>query len=440
MNSSKRTRESAFSSSSSRVSTSDETRFESCREWLNKSSAIGLDSSRLTFEMKGGMLGAWAQQDFKVGDVLFEVPLSCLYGIDNVQTASEMTKKVRDTAKITLGDPQRCTSELLIWLGMIEARSDQGHHHHPYMQSLDNQMTPNILQWPRELVNVMTLLRPQMTADVEAMLRGYAELLDTAKLNPTVYNCDSLLWAYGHYVSRRYPGKYSKLQSVVGEDCPDGRESRLGDLGIMVPALDILNHGDSSIEWLKFKPTNTHLLVIINQHRKKGDQLWSNYGSISNERLLFAYGFATENNENDQVAIHLKMGNHHGGPPIDHGVHYLERGGSAGVPSSVWTSIQSMRVEEDDDEVEDEVEVKESEEEMEGGIAVDLFEVELLRDFAARLLSKFSSPSLKSLLQEAADAHLGADIRYHWLKHYIQGNRDVLTELISDLDAMTGAG
>ena len=99
---------------------------------------------------------------------------------------------------------------------MIEAKNDKNHHHYAYMQSLDSEMTPNILEWPEHLVKIFTKLRPQMTTDVDGMLNRYAELLDIARdgveqdwLPRSIYNKKSLAWAYGHYCSRRYPGKYS---------------------------------------------------------------------------------------------------------------------------------------------------------------------------------------------------------------------------------------
>jgi hypothetical protein len=405
-------------------------------EWLEKTGAKGLDASRLTFGMDEDMLGAWAQQDYKVNDVLFEVPLSCLYGMDNVRTSSEMARRIRAAAASKLGDPSRCTSELLIWLGMIEARNDKSHHHYVYMQSLDLEMTPNILEWPEQLVKIFTRLRPQMTTDVDSMLDRYMELLDLARddvegasdwLPRSIYNRKSLSWAYGHYVSRRYPGKYSKFGSAVDKNSTDGRETRLGELGILVPALDILNHGDSSVEWLRFNTTDSHLQVICMQPRKKGQQLWSNYGSVSNERLLFAYGFAIKDNDNDEVALHLKLGTNTGdgtGIVVDHGVFHLGRGGTAGVPPELWTALKSLR--EDDDDGGDGAAVE-----------IDEFELGLLRNFVGRLRQKHTSPEIADLLQEAAGAQGASDTRLLWTKYYISGQLEVLDELIADLDAMT---
>ena len=200
-----------------------------------------------------------------------------------------------------------------------------------------------------------------MTTDVDGMLHRYVELLNIARddvehedwLPRSMYNKKSLAWAYGHYCSRRYPGKYSAFGSAVDKRSTDGRETMLGELGILVPALDILNHGDSSVEWLRLNTTDAgHLQVITMQPRKKGQQLWSNYCSISNERLLFAYGFAIENNDNDEVALHLKLGTKTGDVMdiVDHGVFRVGRGGCAGVPPELWAALKSLREEDDNDE------------------------------------------------------------------------------------------
>ena len=49
-------------------------KFQSCLNWL-EGNAIGLEASRLTFGMDNDMLGAWAQQDYEVNDVLFSADL-----------------------------------------------------------------------------------------------------------------------------------------------------------------------------------------------------------------------------------------------------------------------------------------------------------------------------------------------------------------------------
>ena len=65
----------------------------------------------------------------------------------------------------------------------------------------------------------------------------------------------------------------------------------------------------------------------------QGEELYSNYGRHSNEKLLFAYGFAAEMNPYDSVAVSLTAGvnsssnNANTNVSSSTSTHYIERGG-----------------------------------------------------------------------------------------------------------------
>ena len=78
----------------------------------------------------------------------------------------------------------------------------------------------------------------------------------------------------------------------------------------------------------------------------QGGELFSNYGLLSNEKLLYAYGFAVQNNSHDAIAVKLKAGRKDssgssGGAEevVNMGVFYIESGGINGVPAVrlLWT-------------------------------------------------------------------------------------------------------
>ena len=98
----------------------------------------------------------------------------------------------------------------------------------------------------------------------------------------------------------------------------------MGNIGSLVPLLDILNHNHDR-EWLKFTISSGKLQVICNhpvdivsnyfslQIRSsntflvQGEELYSNYGHLSNEQLLYAYGYALDNNPYDTYPVKLKV-------------------------------------------------------------------------------------------------------------------------------------
>ena len=178
------------------------------------------------------------------------------------------------------------------------------------------------------------------------------------------------------------------------DDCPDGREATLDKLGIFVLALDILNHGDADEEWLRLEKSKEGLRVICNVPRKEGEEMWSNYGNLSNGRLLFAYGFALEDNPDDEVALHLIVGTNKG--TADYGLNYIRRGGIKGVPPRVWRILSTMRDEEEEEEEEDDVGVDDDD-----APVIDEVELGLLQEYAQWLLANVDAASSDKEVQEA---------------------------------------
>ncbi len=62
----------------------------------------------------------------------------------------------------------------------------------------------------------------------------------------------------------------------------------------------------------------------------QGDEAFSNYGELSNEQLLFAYGFTIPENIYDKVAIKFSLTNSNSGN--SNNVFYITSGGISGVP------------------------------------------------------------------------------------------------------------
>ena len=74
--------------------------------------------------------------------------------------------------------------------------------------------------------------------------------------------------------------------------------------------------------------------------------MYSNYGcDRSNEALLFAYGFAIENNIHDEVSLNLRIG--------DEAItsFTLYDGGLAAVSTEVWKALGGLHEDEDDEDI-----------------------------------------------------------------------------------------
>ena len=85
----------------------------------------------------------------------------------------------------------------------------------------------------------------------------------------------------------------------------------------------------------------------------QGQELYSNYGQLSNETLLYAYGFAIPGNKNDTVALRLATSSSSSSSRVVEGsgstvqrpmssVYYISSGGLAGIPSELWRALSSL--------------------------------------------------------------------------------------------------
>ena len=234
------------------VSYSGSSKFVEVADWLKEQGAQGLDDLQFRQSHDHG-LGCFAGRDFIAGDVLFTIPTSCIFGLGVTKDKSTITETLRMFVKDS-AQPIVLTSELLIWLHMIHAKYDASSPFHRYFSSL-SEVSPSMLSWPEELrtscvegTNLASVLKYRDTierystllTDVRTWLATSHTIAATETASEqacfsfpeTHFNLDTLLWACGHYLSRRYPGTFAADRSIrTGSDALDGRETGLQNLG-----------------------------------------------------------------------------------------------------------------------------------------------------------------------------------------------------------------
>ncbi len=206
------------------VSTADFERSNLCLAWLKTHNAQGVSNIYYKYSSEvGGSLGCYAARDFKVDEVMFSIPQKCLFGIGNM-IGSDLSKAVR-AAAIELGNSKLVTSELLIWLHMCQQRADQNSMFYPYFHSLDA-LPPNLDNWPTELKEAFsgtslaaslaeTAPQNSMGAHLTLLKHAFSNIKSSCDaFDPSHFDRASLAWARGHYLSRRYPGKYASDKSI----------------------------------------------------------------------------------------------------------------------------------------------------------------------------------------------------------------------------------
>jgi hypothetical protein len=246
-------------------------------DWLQVNH-INLEGIELRISDQFGSLGCFAQCRFDIGDTLFVVPNACLFGLRNVRD-SELSRFIIEESN-SLKQSHLCTAEFLLWINLLKARYSTNDSHFSYFNSL-SESSPSILSWPSELIDAMNGTNLAASrAKLEQSMRQQAQLLsqiytkDSIKamsvgLSVEVCSFESLSWACGHYLSRRYPNHFQPIEeSQALQDIMKHREINMGNVGTFVPLLDILNHNHEQT-WLKFEVIAEGLRVICNHPRDK---------------------------------------------------------------------------------------------------------------------------------------------------------------------------
>lgn len=210
-------------SKSNVLSTTSETKMLELNSWLlsNKVVGLGLVDFRYSGDECGGSLGCFARERIMEGDTIFIIPQTCIIGINNANNTM-LSHFIRITiAKHKL--PFIVTSELLIWLFMIEERAKKDGEFQVYLSSLDVQ-SPTLLTWDSSLLDALegTNLGNSTESSREQLMKHVqlldaihiAEPIQSGNLLPKhVFNETALIWARGHYLARRYPGDFA-IQST----------------------------------------------------------------------------------------------------------------------------------------------------------------------------------------------------------------------------------
>lgn len=340
-------------------------RIAKLKQWFASSHFEGSNHLELDIsEPCGNSLGCFARRAFKEQDLLFTVPGQCMIGLKDAEkndTVLFLRNKLQELKLLN-----KVTVEFFYWVYLLDAKHKESSMHYIYLQSLGDK-SPNILEWDGPLRNLLS--ETNLVTNVQALhasLQQYDEVLETvrkqlseAEISQYIpaerFNYAQLLWAAGHYLSRRYPFHFS---SPTSTELPDLfrdllREPGFGNVGTLVPCLDILNHKHDT-EYLSFHvhPETGALQVSSQVAVAAGSELFSNYGPLSNGQLMFAYGYAVPSNPHDEFMLKIKLppslaeqlssSSSSSGEPQNNGLFALRRGGFHGIPKALFTTLKAM--------------------------------------------------------------------------------------------------
>jgi hypothetical protein len=277
-------------------------------------------------------LGGFALVDLKAGDLVFEIPKSLIL--------SSSCKRVVEhpvVRKLAAAD-SNITLETLLFVYIIcigqEYDNDNSNDEYYYLASLPAEppllMTKElsgtnvgdqVVKDSAELVSQLDRIHNAVTANATAtdvMSGGGGKIVASETLT-----LEQLTKAKYNYNSRRYPlafgddgggsrdddnnnnkerimekgKKRDRASADNNDEIPttsiDTRRVYDATQGCLCPLLDILNHREGNKEQLSFDYTSDPLILKVKTRVAvaKGDEIYSNYGDVSNDQLLLQFGF-----------------------------------------------------------------------------------------------------------------------------------------------------
>lgn len=260
--------------------------------WMKANGFSGLEHLEFRYSKECGQsLGCFALKAFHMNDVIFEVPQACIFSLHSLQTSpltSFITSIITKNAKDII-----ISNEFLLWLHMIAEKNgnmyrtpqssteskESRENLQTYFQSLSN-ISPSIISWEEGLLRALDGTNVGNSINsLQQKIKDYDNLLqlihnwDTVEaekyIPKAIFNYSALVWAAGHYLSRRYPSSFGDFESNKEKEkelitqSNTRNDELLGNHGALVPLLDILNH-KSDQSWIRFEVKDYKLQIICN--------------------------------------------------------------------------------------------------------------------------------------------------------------------------------
>jgi hypothetical protein len=331
--------------------------------------------------------------------LLFRLPSQYLITYDAV-CATNLSKVIRECLILLNGGKNtspnagsnesiQLSPEEFTWLNMVYWRgSPETSSQQVYLNSLSN-LPPNLAAWPQSLrdeligSNVYAVIDESGESNqvdgngrvvqnllakldrIRSVLHGCHSVTTEAiqgqsiagsilaeDTKSSIFTEESLSWARGHFLSRRFPANMKNLANLHKEGSSNYHLAGYGDATSMfIPVLDLMNHTPIKENACSLEMTDDGRYLQVcsgNLALERGDELFYCYSEagLSNEVLLQGYGFCLPNNPADTVSVKISIkstnGNTSSGRADSPPPFHIGRGGVSAIPSELWRTIANF--------------------------------------------------------------------------------------------------
>lgn len=416
-------------------------------------------------------------------------PGSLLFKMKSDYLITYKTVSSTPLSQIILSLPDISISpEELVWLNMIAWLNDKDENNprRIFLQAL-SKVPPNASSWPtflqeqlkgsnaysvldssganddtpgnvsavKNLLNLLGDIRASIQtkrpnskndADDEALSKATEILVE----NPasSIFTEESISWARGHFLSRRFPDLQPKIDAFAqhqdqgeGDSLKDlvakataARATSAplqhlngygGKLSTLIPILDLMNHRFDKASTCTLEVTASGVEMRTGETTvEKGQELFYCYGDKSNEVLLQGYGFCVSDNENDTITLKLRTDE----TGTTSKTFSIGRGGAEAIPVELWCAIAG---------------VDPQREGADQALEIGSGDLERLLHFLKSKLDTLQAHPLmkREVIDEmdlSPDDKSLCHARLSFIQIYKTGQREILEELIRDISSMLG--
>lgn len=262
--------------------------------------------------------GLYARNDLPENDVIIELPIDCMITIVTLENDDEFIE-LFDSDKIEDFKGLMSFQGLLAFYLSYQKSLREESSWKTYIKTLPKSFSTPYFCKKSELYHLPDHLI-KMIVDQNSTIKTQYEILSKLLKDSSRICLDSFKWAYFVCNSRSVFINSKLLEPLV--DSHLLKELLSDDPNMaLAPMLDLLNHSDRvqsqcqlshspafiEINVHKFKSKELKLTyqLISKNPFKKFDQIFINYGSHNNTKLLLEYGFIINNNQMDFLEFSL---------------------------------------------------------------------------------------------------------------------------------------
>jgi len=194
--------------------------------------------------------------------------------------------------------------QLGLWLLAEEAKGSASAWA-PYIASLPRSLSRPV-DWTEGQLDMLAAVYPPIVKDIKQQRREFKQILAATRprlVNQDEPDIDRLEWAMHIALSRTFHSS-----GGYGDSAPEHRDAAQAGPAwrsnkVLVPTQDLINHNSHASPKYSYDGDRDRFVLSSDADYAAGQQVYNNYGQVSNDILLQCYGFVELDNPADTFCL-----------------------------------------------------------------------------------------------------------------------------------------